>query len=264
MAVCRRLQHLDALGNRVIGFWETQALQQGQPDAKVPNFALHRAYQRMQQITSSSLVKAQEFEKLLAQLGSDIRSTYSTVLTAMISKAVGQPPPQAGAAISKHLDTAIKQAQAQCELGMLLGGPIHPMFRKALGQFFASHLAGFKVTVDPARLFFHDYSLLEIAADSPESFAKKRAGAVYIDMFRKVEISPGQADQQHPNSNDGGASGRINGPVWSGQWRRCVRCASVMEDMSSPRPGFSYVLAQQRKCACGGGWALLPKGELVN
>ncbi|PKS06431.1 hypothetical protein jhhlp_007179 [Lomentospora prolificans] len=254
VAVCRRLQHLDTLGNRVIGYWETQ---QAQADGKAPNLSLHRAYQRMQQITSSSLVKAQEFEKLLTQLGADIRSTYSTMLTAMVSKAAGQPPPQAGAAISKHLDAAVKQAQMQCELGMLLGGTIHPMFRKALGQLFANHLAGFKVTVDPAKLFFHDYSLLEVAADSPESFAKKRAEAIYVDMFRKVEITPGQTEQQV----DGG---RVNGPVWSGQWRRCVRCASVMEDVSSPRPGFSYVLTQQRKCACGGSWGLLPKGELIS
>lgn len=266
VAVCRRLQHLDALGNRVIGFWETQA-QQGQADSKTSNLALHRAYQRMQQITSSSLVKAQDFEKLLTQLGNDIRSTYTGMLVVMVSKAAGQPPPQPGAAIPKQLDAMIKQAQMQCELAMLLGGTINPMFRKALMQFFGTHLSTFKATVDPAKLFFHDYSLLEVATDSPESLARKRSLALYVDMFRKVEISPGQAEthqhrQQQQQQANGGA--RTMGLVWSGQWRRCVRCASVMEDVSNPRHGFSYVLSQQRKCACGGSWGLLPKGGLVS
>lgn len=258
VAVCRRLQHLDALGNSVIGYWQKNA-QQPQPDGKPPNIALHRAYQRMQQVTSSSVVKAQEFEKLLNQLGTDIRSTYSTVLAAMVSKATGQPLPQAGAAISKQLDAAIKTTQLQCELGMLLGVTIHPMFRKVLGQFFSTHLVGFRATVDPARLFFQNYGLLEVAEDSAASLEKKRAAGTYVDMFRKVAMSPTDGARR------GGSGGSVVAgvPVWSGQWRRCVRCASVMEDVVSQRPGFTYVLSQQRKCACGGSWGLLPKDSLL-
>ncbi|KAL1843023.1 hypothetical protein VTJ49DRAFT_3337 [Mycothermus thermophilus] len=44
------------------------------------------------------------------------------------------------------------------------------------------------------------------------------------------------------------------------QWRRCVRCAAVMEDIWSGKPGFNFVLSQQRKCVCGGGWGTMPKG----
>lgn len=257
VAVCRRLQHLDQLGLSVIGYWQKKA-PPSQEDGKVPNVALHRAYQRMQQITSSSVVKAQEFEKLLNHLGADIRSTYSSVLAAVVSKAAGQPAPAPGAAISKNLDAAIKSAQQQCELGMLLGATIHPMFRKVLGQFFTNHLAGFRATVDPARLFFKDYGLLEVAADSAASLGARRAAGSYVDMFRKVSMSP--ADVAGRAEGGGVLSGV---PVWSGQWRRCVRCASVMEDVVSQRPGFTYVLSQQRKCACGGSWGLLPKDCLL-
>ena len=257
VAVCRRLQHLEALGNSVVGYWQKNG-QHSQADGKTPNVALHRAYQRMQQITSASVVKAHEFEKLLNHLGADIRSTYSTVLAAIVSKAAHQPPPQAGAAISKGLDAAIKSAQMQCELGMLLGTSIHVMFRKVLGQFFTNHLANFRATVDPAKIFFKDYGLLEVATDSDASLEKKRAAGNYVDMFRKVSMSPADVAGR---SEGGGTVAGV--PVWSGQWRRCVRCASVMEDVVSQRPGFTYVLSQQRKCACGGSWGLLPKDSLL-
>ncbi|KAM7209300.1 mediator of RNA polymerase II transcription subunit 16 [Naviculisporaceae sp. PSN 640] len=51
-----------------------------------------------------------------------------------------------------------------------------------------------------------------------------------------------------------------NAPV--PQWRRCVRCAAVMEDVWGHRPGFTFVLAQQRKCSCGGNWGLVPKSSI--
>ncbi|MBE3048461.1 hypothetical protein IMZ48_39355, partial [Candidatus Bathyarchaeota archaeon] len=135
VAVCRRLQHLDQLGTSVITFWQKSG-GHAQADGKTPSLALHRAYQRMQHITSSAVVKAQKFEELLGQLGADMRSTYSTILPAMVSKGSGQPLPAPGAAISKQLDAAIKATQLQFELGMLLGANFHPMFRRGLGQFF--------------------------------------------------------------------------------------------------------------------------------
>jgi len=49
--------------------------------------------------------------------------------------------------------------------------------------------------------------------------------------------------------------------VNASQWRRCVRCAAVMEDVWGQRPGFTFVLTQQRRCACGGGWGLVPRGD---
>lgn len=258
VAVCRRLQHLEHLGNSVVGYWQKNGQRPG-PDGKPHNGPLHRAYQRMQQITSSSVVNAGEFEKLLNNLGKEIRSTYSTALTAVVSKATNQPPPREGAATNKHFDAAMKTAQLQCELSMLLGVGIHPMFRAVLGPFFATHLKVFRASLDPSRLFFKDFSLLEVAADSAASLEQKRTSERYVDMFRKVAMSPTDVA-----GRDSGGEGFVAGvPVWSGQWRRCVRCASVMEDVVSQRPGFTYVLSQQRKCACGGSWGLLPKDSLL-
>lgn len=56
------------------------------------------------------------------------------------------------------------------------------------------------------------------------------------------------------------SSSNNNAPV--PQWRRCVRCAAVMEDVWGTRPGFTFVLAQQRKCSCGGNWGLVPKSSI--
>jgi mediator of RNA polymerase II transcription subunit 16, fungi type len=92
--------------------------------------------------------------------------------------------------------------------------------------------------------------------DDPRSLARKKAKGVYIDVFKRVALENGHKEGQ--KGGDGVGEGA--GP----QWRRCARCASVMEDVLGNRPGFTYVLAQQRKCSCGGNWGLLPKGALVN
>ncbi|KAK4173010.1 putative mediator of RNA polymerase II transcription subunit 16 [Triangularia setosa] len=65
--------------------------------------------------------------------------------------------------------------------------------------------------------------------------------------------------QVHSPREDGGGGAGNSHAI---RWRRCVRCASVMEDIMNQRPGFTYVLAQQRKCCCGGAWALVAKGAL--
>jgi len=257
VAVCRRLQHLEALGNRAIDFWENKALP-GHPDPKSLNLRLYRAYLRMQKITSSSPVKVKEFEDLLGNLGSDIRSTYSNVLVSLVSKAMNQPPPQPGAAINKQLDAHIKIAQMQCEMNMLLGGNIHPMFRKAIGQLFAVHLAAFKPSVDQTVLYFNDNSLLEVVADSKDTLEHRRAKGAYVDVFRKEELD-GRPRRVPDSENNKG----LNATVFTGHWRRCTRCTAVMEDCAGHRPGFTFVLSQQRKCACGGTWGLLPKGKTM-
>ncbi|KAK4128203.1 hypothetical protein N657DRAFT_638626 [Parathielavia appendiculata] len=57
----------------------------------------------------------------------------------------------------------------------------------------------------------------------------------------------------------GGAGGDNNNNSGCPQWRRCVRCAAVMEDIWSAKPGYHFLLTQQRKCPCGGSWATVPR-----
>jgi mediator of RNA polymerase II transcription subunit 16 len=268
VAVCRRLMHLEALSNRAIEFWEIKLSQQGDL-GRMPTSALYNAYRRMHDITSSSHVKVQEFDQLLSMLGSDIRSAYARSLPAIVSKKANQAPPQPGAAVNKQFETSIKNLQAQFEQTMLLGGPAPPVFLPVIVKFFKAELVKFraKPDTDPATLFFEDYSLLEIE-DDRKGLANRAARNSFVDVFKRVELVAPQGGQR---SSDGAIDGKassggttVQGTNGSGQWRRCTRCTAVMEDVFGQRPGFSFVLGQQKKCSCGGYWGLLPRGSMIN
>ncbi len=108
---------------------------------------------------------------------------------------------------------------------------------------FGADLRAFRAQTDPSKLFFADYGLLEVS-DEPRVLEARKAARTYVDVFKRTEIVP-------PGMGMGGQQM---------SWRRCVRCAAVMEDVPpGSRPGFTFVLSQQRRCACGGFWALLSK-----
>jgi mediator of RNA polymerase II transcription subunit 16 len=230
LAICRRIAHLEMLGSQVHDFYRRQP-QGGADQTNAPksiNPQLQQAYHKMHQITSSCLIKASEFEKLLNILGADIRQAYQTFLPALVKN---QPQAPQG----KQIDMAVKAAQIQLELSMLLAAsPLAAPFIPVIKKLFTKDLPAFKALIDPAKLFFANYDLLGVQDD--KSMLQK---TVYIDLFKKAEMKLGAQ-----------------------QWRRCTRCASVMEDVFGTRPGYTFVLAQQRRCACGGVWALLPKGKL--
>ncbi|KAK1241472.1 hypothetical protein MKX08_001446 [Trichoderma sp. CBMAI-0020] len=230
LAICRRIAHLETLSTKANEFYRRQP-QMGVDQTGAPkplNPQLQQAYQKMQQITSTCLIKASEFEKLLNMLGADIRQAYQTFLPTLVKN-------QAGVGQGKQIDMAVKAAQIQLELGMLLAvSPPAAPFVPVIKKLFTKDLPAFKALTDPAKLFFANYDLLGVQDDKSQL-----PKDVYVDLFRKAEIKLG-----------------------AHQWRRCTRCASVMEDVFGTRPGYTFVLGQQRRCACGGVWALLPKGKL--
>jgi mediator of RNA polymerase II transcription subunit 16 len=226
-AICRRLGHLEALSTRAIDFYRRTSVDPSSSGKPVPR--LQQAYRRMQQVTSSGLVKVAEFEKLLTSLGNDIRQSYQTYLPALVK--AQQNPPQ-----GKQIDLAIKQTRIQFELALLLSASPPPAFLQVMVKFFNKDLKAFRNLTDPAQLFFADYDLLEVQDDRRSLAAKKAKGMTFVDVFKRVQVKPTPAQQ----------------------WRRCTRCAAVMEDVFGSRPGYTFVLGQQRKCACSGHWALLP------
>ncbi|KAF7546627.1 hypothetical protein G7Z17_g8306 [Cylindrodendrum hubeiense] len=233
-AVCRRLGHLEALSTRAIEFYRRQSAAADQSTSGKAAPQLQQAYQRMQHVTSSGLVKVTEFEKLLTVLGSDIRQTYQSVLPVLVKG-------QQAALQGKQIDMAVKTTRVQFELALLLSASPPPPFLQVMKKLFNKDLRAFRNLTDPAQLFFANYDLLEVQDDKRSLAAKKARGMTYVDVFKRLEIKPG------PNQ----------------QWRRCARCAGVMEDVFVSRPGFSFVLAQQRKCSCAGLWTLLPRGKLL-
>lgn len=274
-AACRRLIHLETLSTRASHYYKQMALQMKVSDdpaaamANRPSPALSIAYMKMQRATSSSLVRVQEFEKLVGALGQEIRGTYQRTLSSLTPKGAARPqdgkPGQQqgqqqgqGQGAAGANDQVMKKAQAHAELDMLLAGNPPPSFRETLFKFFQNNVTAFRGQTDPAKLYFGNFELLEVE-DDPKSLTMKKAKGEYIDVFKRVPIASGVKS----GSGNGGTAANGAGEDGGTQWRRCVRCASVMEDAYGNRPGFTFVLAQQRKCSCGGNWGLLPKGSLL-
>ncbi|KEY74115.1 hypothetical protein S7711_05365 [Stachybotrys chartarum IBT 7711] len=231
LATCRRIMHLEVLSARAIEFYRRHSyVAEASMPGKAPNPQLQQAYQKMQQTIASGLIRVGEFEKLLTVVGNDVRQAYSEFLPSLIKQQPNAPQ-------GKQLDAAVKSAQIQMELSLLVAASPPPPFLPVIKKFFNKELPGFRKQTDPANLFYANYDLLQVD-DDKRSKADK---GFYVDVFKKEEI--------HPKSIL--------------QWRRCTRCAAVMEDVYGTRPGFIFVLGQQRKCSCGGYWGLLPKGKLL-
>ncbi|KAK3498175.1 mediator complex, subunit Med16 [Neurospora crassa] len=379
MAACRRLAHLEGMSNRAIRYWEASRLKTENNDGsggggKVLPDSLYFAYRKMQRTTSSSLIKVQELNEVLQGFAQDVRTAYQASLSRRQSgnnqPQQQHPSPQQNKNQPQQQQNAedqfIKKAQAHCELDMLLGANPPPCFREVLLKFFTQTLPVFKSHVDPAKLYFANYEVLEIE-ENPRILAARKARRKYIDVFTKREIQfptssgdargggggsgggsaaaaaaaaaagegdgkrggitgagEGQTPSQSTLAPGGGISIKIelgtgstpnlkgvstpaggggsggnaktaggnnaaavganaaNGGVGGGggggggggntnnngtaentsnQWRRCVRCTAVMEDFPGNhyRAGFTFVMAQQRKCMCGAWWALVPK-----
>ncbi|AEO65863.1 uncharacterized protein THITE_2143523 [Thermothielavioides terrestris NRRL 8126] len=312
-AACRRLVHLESISSRTAQFYETNPQLQD-PSATAtparPHPALIQAYLKVRRVVSSSVVKMQEFDRLLSGLGKDIQSAYQKTLSGL---AAAVKPPQGNLTEEQqqqYHDAFIKKAQTQCELDMLLGENPPPAFRDMLLRFFTTTLPEFRRHTDPAKLFFANYDVLEVE-DNARALSARKAAGKYIDVFKRVELvvagsargangqvvddggGAGQDGQNmlpakrnaggeevngHNSSSNnnnagfvnGSGNGNANGGGGGGDdenggggrlWRRCVRCAAVMEDIWSNRPGFNFVLAQQRRCACGGSWVVVPRGS---
>ncbi|KAM0343821.1 hypothetical protein ACHAPU_008090 [Fusarium lateritium] len=233
-AICRRLAHLETLSGRAIEFYRRQSavVEGGSGSRAAPQ--LQQAYQAMQKVTSSALVKVSEVEALLTELSKEIRQAYQVYLPSFVKNQQNSPQ-------GKQVDMAIKAARVQIELSMLLSASPPPAFLQIIKKFFTTNLPAFRNTVDPGQLFFANYDLLEVQDDEHSLADKKAQGMLYVDVFKRMQIRPSPAKQ----------------------WRRCARCTAVMEDVFGSRPGFTFVLAQQRKCSCGGQWTLLPKGNVA-
>ena len=244
---------------------------------------LFLAYVRMHRVFSSAIVKLQDFEKLLHGLSQDVRTSYQTTLSGLVAakSSGGKPSPQQQGNNAKGPENLVKTAQSSCELDLLTAGNIPPPFRDVLLKLFSNTLPAFRSSSPgdlPSRLYFGDYNLLELE-DNPRCLAARKASGKYVDIFKRSFIpgggsggdetagtsnnTPVQQQQQGNGTNGAATGGRArgsgDGSSTASVWRRCARCASVMEDIIPGKAGFVFVLGQQRKCACAGNWCLVPR-----
>ncbi|KAF4123420.1 hypothetical protein GMORB2_6121 [Geosmithia morbida] len=237
-ALCRRLMHIETIAAKAVTFYRKQSAL-ATANTGTPNPRMQRAFQNLQQVSSSALVRAGEFEKLVSTLGSGVNHAYGTFLPKMARGARGAgagagatPQPQ-----SKEEEETVKMIRAQMETQTLVATSpplgLFPVLRK----FFGYDLVMFRKATDPARLFFQPLSVMTVQDDGSVVDGMRTA---QLDTFtkNKLKMGPGK------------------------QWRRCTRCTWVMEEMPGKGPGLTFMMAQQRRCPCNGTLAVLPPGKL--
>lgn len=145
---------------------------------------------------------------------------------------------------------------------MLFCGEIPSAFKSVIGELFRDEglLYSVREEIEPAKLFFADFEKLEVDEDQ-KCIQKRRGKGVTMDCFRKNWLVNPRAPHSlltNSNSHEGSGSGAIvlggstsqAGP----RWRRCARCAAVMEDVLSQRQQLQWLVMQQRRCFCSGYW----------
>ncbi|KAK4168613.1 hypothetical protein QBC43DRAFT_103265 [Cladorrhinum sp. PSN259] len=272
-AMCRRLVHLEGVSTRAIQYYDS--------NRAAPRQELYHAYQKMQRSVSSSLVKVHEFDKLLGSLTAHVQVMYKHGQQSVHAR---NPAPEGQTVTPEQQqqrnEQIWKRLQFTFELDLLLGQGPPPIFQAVLKQLFLSSLPEFRTKTDPGKLYFANFDLLEVD-DDPASLARRKKAGKYIDVFKRVELTSGP---RTPSTNgavgkaaergNGATAGNVAGAgaVVPGQsatagngvaddvttkWRRCVRCGAVMEEPHvNNKPGFTFVLGQQRKCSCGGNWGM--------
>jgi mediator of RNA polymerase II transcription subunit 16 len=302
LAACRRLMHVEMVSSRASHYYENRIQQQQQQQdpaaaaAARPHPALYQAYQRLASVVSKTLVKVSDFEQMLNGLGSDIHAGYQRFSGLNLAKLKTQHANLTEQQQQLLNERFAKNAQSHCELDMLLGGSPPAFFREALLKLFTTTLPALLDKSDRAEMFFLQHPLLDVD-DHPRLIGRKRQVGAYVDVFKRRMILASRPRQGATNGYSatvptkrkadgeeakGASSGNDNDEgngmghwkmsiqgTWTGigdsgspQWRRCVRCGAVMEDLWSGKPGYHFVLTQQRKCPCGGAWSTEPRRRL--
>jgi mediator of RNA polymerase II transcription subunit 16 len=263
-AICRRLTHLDYIARKAIahtipghpvnaasnqansqnGGSNTNGNQSKQTPALSPE--LRTAYMKIATLTSSATLRSQTFETLLSSLTSHIKTAYST-----------HSPPLSGS-------PAAEKARNVIEIKMLFGGALPDNFKTVIVELFRKEglLDAVRAEIEPARLFFANFAILQVD-DDPLSIRDRKRSRLTMDCFRKAWLAPPPkklpgAAAEGTEAAAGGTPGAVAQPA---KWRRCARCSAVMEDIVSQRQVLQWMVMQQRRCFCGGHWETLELGE---
>jgi mediator of RNA polymerase II transcription subunit 16 len=213
--------------------------QNGTPNAQQPipslSPALRAAYLKIATLTASAILRIKTFEALLSGVANSIKTAYSN-----------HTPPLSGSPNAEKARNAI-------EIKMLFGGSLPDAFVPVITELFrpSGLLAAVRDDIEPARLFFADFAMLELDDDAA-ALARRRRAARTMDCFRKAWLP-----NPHPRTRDEPDRAARHGV----RWRRCARCAAVMEDVLSQRQALQWLVMQQRRCFCSGYWDTLQPGE---
>lgn len=272
-AICRRLTHLDYTARKEMQpTLQNQFENPNQASLPVISSALRGAYTSIATLTSESIIQIRNFETFLTSISASVKDAY-TVAGLPSSAALAQAQ-QAQAAPPVSSRNSVEQV-------MLFGGPLPPALVPAMKQLFTSLLPSLRSGIDLTKLFFHDFSILALdpietqgstsqpPADSNTFFdgkeqLKSKAQATDLilahtmDIFLRVPtvVGRGAVETQAGTGTD------LRNTT-DKKWRRCARCAAVMEDITSMKPAVQFLIMQQRRCFCGGNWDILNGRQVV-
>ena len=277
-AICRRVANLEYVSRKAMS---TAAQSQAGAPIPIPppltSSSLRAAYTSIATLTSNSVIPVRIFETFLTSISASVKDAYTT---AGLASSTPQTQPQQ----QPHTKEGITRNAA--EQTMLFGGPFPAALVPAMRHIFTKLLPDLRSGIDPAKLFFSDFSLLALDPITPSSTHSpsptppeqtlasllgpdeqkggKRAAdlqriAHTIDIFQRVPITLGQEIIQGP-VNENGVREKARDAK---RWRRCARCTAVMEDYLTQRPAVHFLVIQQRRCFCAGNWNLLTGKQIV-
>ncbi len=150
---------------------------------------------------------------------------------------------------------------------MLFGGQFPDAFKSIIVELFRKEglLDSVRQETEPAKLFFADFSLLEVDEDAVSVNKRKRA-RMTMDCFRKAWlVNPKKSAKNGQEVVNGEKEGGLGGAGGrqGARWRRCARCAAVMEDVLTQRQALQWLVMQQRRCFCSGYWDTLAPGDSI-
>jgi mediator of RNA polymerase II transcription subunit 16 len=257
-AMCRRLVHLDYIARKAMHTSTTSSAPTPNPNnpnqsstPQPPNSlspALRAAYVQIATFTTETVLRFKTIEDLLLSLNARVKTAYAPV---------SNPNPgnnQSGRNIQ--------------EIRMLFGGPLPESFKSVIVELYRKEglLEGVRNEIDPAKLYFANFELLEVDEDVACIRARKAKNQT-MDCFRKTWLP--NPKKVAGKSEDSGVGKTVTNGVKAAQgnmrqgvrWRRCTRCASVMEDALTQRQ--QWLVMQSRRCFCSGYWVTLDTGEMM-
>ena len=270
IAICRRLAHLDYTARKAMSS-AAQAAHSQPGQAGLVSNSLRASYTAIATLTQEAIVPVRHFEAFVTNIAGLVKDTYLAHNLPVQERYTGLP-----GEVNRN----------SIEAQVLFGGPLPETYKLAIGKLFSDALPKLRGEIDTGLLFFHDFSALHLplsddtllgretrdgerAAANAALAAHRRAANAEkrvrytVDIFgrRRAEL-PAQSEKRD-GAKVGNVVGSGNGNVNGKRWRRCVRCAAVMEDLTSKAAVIQFLVMQQRRCCCAGGWYLLPGGVSV-
>ncbi|CAG8972316.1 hypothetical protein HYALB_00001718 [Hymenoscyphus albidus] len=237
-AMCRRITHLDYIARRAIQTPGTNGNSQNSNPPPISS-QLRHAYLHIATLTTKTIIRIKTVETLLSSLTSSIKEVYRANFPS------GQSDGRRNAFETK----------------MLFGGQFPECFKSVIVELFKKEglLEAVRDEIEPAKLFFADFGLLEVGEDEA-SIRRRRSVGKTMDSFRKVWLN--NPVKRVKGGLDGADVGVGNGRQVA-KWRRCARCAAVVVDALTERRALQWLIMQQRRCYCSGYWHTLAEGERV-